>query len=91
MVQDRYWIQSVIRNKKGVITHCKIGDQLYNVQDLHKWYKELDFRFYTSQPERGTTEQEVYLVKTGKSVYFATEPDSKIENNLDYLPISRLD
>lgn len=83
-----YQISSVIRNKKGVVTHAKIGTQLYDIKTLADLY-ELGYRYYTS--DDGVIKRDVLRVtkKSGKC-YFATEADWKKENNLDYLPLAKL-
>ena len=84
-----YQIGSVIRNKKGVVTHARIGDNLYDIKTLAELHG-LGYRYYTS--DDGLWKRDVLLInkKSGK-YYFATEADVKKENNLDYLPIARLD
>lgn len=84
-----YQIGSVIRNKKGVVTHVRIGDNLYNTQMLYDLH-QLGYRFFTS--DDGVWKRDVLLVnKKGGKYHFATEADIKKENNLDYLPMARLD
>lgn len=84
-----YQIGSVIRDKKGVVTHVRIGDNLYDTKTLSELH-ELGYNFYTS--DDGVWKRDVLLIKkkSGK-YYFATEADIKKENNLDYLPMARLD
>ena len=84
-----YQIGSVIRNKKGVVTHARIGDNLYDIKTLAELHG-LGYRYYTS--DDGLWKRDVLLInkKSGR-FYFATEADVKKENNLDYLPIARLD
>jgi hypothetical protein len=84
-----YQIGSVIRDKKGRITHARIGDNLYAVPTLHELYG-LGYGFYTS--DDGIWKRDVLLInkKSGK-YYFATQADTRKENNLDYLPLARLD
>ena len=84
-----YQIGSVIRDKKGVVTHVRIGDNLYNIPTLYDLH-QLGYRFYTS--DDGIWQRDVLLInKKGRKHYFATEADVKKENNLDYLPLARLD
>ena len=85
-----YQISSVIRDKKNRTTHVRVGDNLYDVVTLYNLYNNSGYRFFTS--DDGVWKGDVLLVnkKSGK-YYFVTEADVKKENNLDYLPLARLD
>lgn len=84
-------ITAVIHDKKGRVVYCKVGPNLYTVNQMLEFYNKYGYRFFTKGSKTDPLERNVRPITRGSVVYFASEPDVTTANNLDYLPQATLD
>ena len=81
----RFQITHVKKDSNGVITHVKVGSMPFSVESVVKWIQNDGDYVYTTKYGK---EAAVYAKKHWKTSrwFLTTEPDSLVENNLDFLP-----
>jgi len=80
-----YLIDCVIHDRFGIITHVGIQGQAYEVIQVVNWDLNKEHSFFTN---KNGFSAKVHARKNQRSGrwFLTTEPDSIMENNLDFLP-----
>lgn len=87
---NRYIIDAVIRDRRGVTTHVQINGKIYSVDDVIDWVRDKIYQVYTVSKEDKDRLVPVMVVSSGTNSFLRSAADPEKTDNLDWLPLATL-